>query len=165
MKTNSNRSDVCVWGVLFVLAGLFVLNGCTVKFVSDYDSATYEEILRVGKEIDKFYGNLLEETEGNRNYHKYSEKYVELETELRSLSTRNKSRPLNKESTAISESILELWIKYKANHEKNDGYNTGIAKLDRKRFIRLFVSAASAEAAKQLDPSDKDSKQDSKDVQ
>jgi hypothetical protein len=150
--------------VLLVLAGLLALNGCTVKFVSDYDAATYEEILRVGKAVDKFYGDLLEEDESKRSYDKYSEAYVELETELRSLVTRNKSRPLNSESTKISESILKLWIKYKTRHKQKNTYKTGNAKLDRNRFIRLFVSAASAENAKKLDPDDADSSKDSKEA-
>ncbi len=156
------RRSTRLWSVLLTVVSVLALNGCAVKFVSDYDAATYEEILRVGKEVDKFYGDLLEKDEAKRAYQKYSGKYVELETELRSLYTRNKSRPLNEESTKISESILKLWLKYKENHEKNDGYKSGVAKLDRKRFVRLFVSAASAEAAKNLDPDDKDSDKDSK---
>ncbi|HKA40122.1 MAG TPA: hypothetical protein VKD25_10145, partial [Burkholderiales bacterium] len=72
-----------------------------------------------------------------------------------------RSRPLNQESTAISETILNLWVKYKQAHQKRDGYSSGIARLDRNRFMRLFASAADAEAAKKLDPGDKDAEKDS----
>ncbi|MGD2119529.1 MAG: hypothetical protein PVG66_14300 [Chromatiales bacterium] len=81
---------------------------------------------------------------------------------MRSLYARNESRPLNEESTKISESILNLWMKYKQRHQDNNTYKTGNAKLDRNRFIRLFISAASAEAAKNLDPDDADSSKESK---
>ena len=152
-------------GIFFVLLfSLLSLNGCMVQFVSDYDAATYEEILRVSKEVDRFYGELLEEEQSQRSYDKYAEAYVELESELRSLVMRNNSRPLNSESTKISQSILDLWIKYKTKHKDKNTYKTGVAKLDRKRFIRLFTSAASAEKAKQLDPDDADSGKDSKDA-
>lgn len=164
MKTSTTRLLTQTWIVLLIVAGLLALNGCTVKFVSDFDAATYEEILSISKKVDKFYGDLLEEDESKRSYDKYSDQYVELETDLRSLVVRNKSRPLNKESTKISESILKLWIKYKTNHKSKNTYKTGVAKLDRKRFVRLFVSAASAEIAKKLDPDDTDSSKESKEA-
>ena len=135
---------------------------CSVQLVADYDSTTYEEILRVGKKVDFFYGNLLEAPEKDRKYSKYSEQYVEIETDLRSLYMRNKSRPLNQESTEISRIILDLWVKYKQAHQNRDAYSSGIAKLDRGRFQRLFGSAANAEAAKKLDPGDRDSDKDSR---
>lgn len=144
------------------ILGFSSVVGCTVKFVDDYDSKTYEEILSVGKVVDKFYGDLLETPEADRQYKEYAGEYVEIETELRSLYIRNKSRPLNEESTKISESILDLWIKYKGRHKAKDTYTSGNAKLDRNRFGRLFVSAASAEVAKSLDPDDKDTAKDSK---
>jgi hypothetical protein len=53
-------------------------------------------------------------------------------------------------------------VKYKTNHATNNGYGSGIAKLDRDRFTRLFISAANAETAKKLDAGDKDPAQASK---
>ena len=125
-------------------------------------SKTYEEIIRVGKEVDKFYGLILEKDESDRSYSDYSVKYVELESELRSLYVRNLSRPLNEESTKISKSILELWVKYKKNHKSKNKYKSGNLKLDRNRFVRLFSSAASAEVAKNLDQDDANASKESK---
>ena len=136
---------------LFLMLIAFVLIGCSVKLVADHDSKTYEEILRVGKSIDIFYGDLLETPAASRKYKKYSEKYVQLESELRSLYIRNKSRPLNKESTKISESILKLWVKFKGKHKAKNSYKDGNAKLDRNKFVNIFISAASAELAKNLE--------------
>jgi hypothetical protein len=138
------------------------LAACSIQLVADYDSTTYEEILRVGKKVDLFYGNLLEAPEKDRPYAKYSEKYVEIEADLRSLYMRNKSRPLNQESTEISRIILNLWVKYKQAHRDRNTYSSGNAKLDRARFERLFISAANAEAAKKLEADDRDAEKDSK---
>jgi hypothetical protein len=88
------------------------LGGCSIKFVADYDSTTFEEILKIGKKIDRFYGDLLETPENSRQYQKYADKYVEIETDLRSLYTRNKARTLNQESAEISEIALNLGLKY-----------------------------------------------------
>lgn len=155
MKILHSRLRTSTWTMGIILAFALFMGGCTVKLVADYDSATYEEILRVAKEVDKFYGILLDMPEKERAYKGFSGKYIELEATIRSLYTRNLTRPLNKESTKISENILELWIKYKDRHKTSDTYTSGNAKLDRKRLQRMFVSAADAEVAKKLDDEDK----------
>ena len=133
-----------------------------VKFVADYDAATFEEILKTGKLVDRFYGDMLEAPEAQRTYATYSARYVEVETDIRSLLTRNQVRAKNTESIKINETILTLWMKYKDNHQKTDAYRTGVARLDRGRFFRLFAAAADAEAAKRLDSDDKNPDKDSK---
>jgi predicted secreted Zn-dependent protease len=106
--------------------------------------------------VDQFYGALLERQQDQRPYAQFSSQYVEIESELRSLVTRNQVRPLNQESTKISQTILDLWQKYKAAHQKTNGYTTAIATLHRNRFTRLFNAAASAEEAKKLPAEDRD---------
>ena len=147
---------------VFLLFFSIALGACSVKFVSDYDSLSFEETLKVAKSIDKFYGDLLEKPPAERAYAQFSSRYVELETDLRSLLIRNKARALNEESTQISEIILELWLKYKSNHKTTDAYSDGNATLDRHRFVRLFAAAANAERAKMLDPVDKNTAAESK---
>jgi len=127
---------------------------CSVKFVPDYDAATFEEILKTGKAVDRFYGEMLEVPESDRTYAMYSTRYVAIETDLRSLLTRNKARPLNQESIQINEIILKLWLKYKDRHRTTGVYRDGDARPDRGRFTRLFTAAADAEAAKKLDADD-----------
>ena len=162
MKLDQRGLALEVWRFFVVLIIGVLLGGCSIKFVADYDSTTFEEILKVGKKVDRFYGDLLETPASNRQYQKYADRYVEMETDLRSLYMRDKARTLNKESTEISEIILNLWLKYKNNHAAKDGYSDGNAKLDRARFTRLFVSAADAEASKKLNPDDKNANKDSK---
>lgn len=162
MLRNSARLIPKGWQLFGLFIMVLALGGCQIKLVADYDLATFEEILKVGKKVDRFYGELLEIPTNNRPYQKFTSQYVEIETDLRSLYTRNQARALNKESTEIATIMLNFWLKYKAAHAKADGYSDGIAKLDRKRFTRLFVAAADAEAAKQLDPDDRDTSKDSK---
>ena len=155
------RNVFSAWQLLAILIIGLTLGGC-LKLVADYDSTTFEEIIKIGKKVDRFYGDLLEARATDRQYQKYADKYVEIETDLRSLYTRNKARALNNESTEISEIILKIWVKYKTKHAAGNGYGDGIAKLDRGRFTRLFISAADAETAKKLDAGDKDPEQASK---
>jgi hypothetical protein len=161
LRESGRDSGWSRWPVLLWLAVLLSLAACQVKLVADYDQATFEGILQAAKKVDLFYGQLLERSENARPYAQFTTQYVDIESDLRSLVTRNQARPLNQESTKISETILNLWLKYKAAHQANDGYKTALAKLDRKRFTRLFNAAASAEQAKQLSPGDRDSEKQS----
>src|ERR1041384_1190618 len=92
-----------------LLIFVFMVAGCSVKLIADYDSATLEQILSTGKKVDLFYGKLLETPEKERSYSKYSNQYVEIEVDVRDIVSRNKARELNKESTRISEIILKQW--------------------------------------------------------
>ncbi len=160
MKVSLVRSCFPFYAILLFF--VFATSGCSrVSLVADYDSNTYEEIIRIGKSVDRFYGELLEQDESERAYETYSATYVEIETDIRSLYVRNKSRPLNPESTKISNSMLGLWVKYKQRHKDTGTYKTGNAKLDRNRFIRLFIAAASAEDVKNLKAGDADPAQES----
>ncbi len=150
------------FSLIFFLVIAFGLGGCSIKLTADYDANTFEEILKVAKKVDRFYGNLLEVPQEERRYSRYAEQYVEIETDIRSFVTRTKAKPFNEESTNISEIILKLWIKYKRVHQTNDGYHSGVAELDRGRFVRLFNAAAAAEEAKKLNLDDRDVGMESK---
>lgn len=150
MNHHRVRNLAALWLVVSI-----ALSGCAIRLVADYDSGTFDEVLKAEKEVDLFYGNLLETPQKERSYSRYAGQYVSIETDLRLLVTRNKSRPLNQESTSISETILKLWVKYKEKHQADNGYSDGNAKLDRARFTRLFRAAASAEEAKKLEQGDR----------
>lgn len=135
-------------GAFLLLVAALVLGGCTVQLVADYDAASFEETLRVGKMVDRFYGDLLDTPPGDRAYANFAATYIEIEAELRSLLTRNKARPLNEESVAIAEIILKQWTARRDEHKKTGTYADGEARLDRDRFAREFASAARAETYK-----------------
>ncbi len=136
-----------------IIALLFTMSmvlGCGMLQIADYDSKTAEAVVTTAKSVDIFYGKLLETSPDQREYSSYSDSYVELETELRALVMMNKIRPLNTESTQIAEIILEMWIKYKDAHKTKNEYKDALAKLHRKRFIRLFTAMTVAEEAKKM---------------
>lgn len=145
----SRRATGGRYGAFLVLCAVLLLGGCTVQLVADYDAASFEETLRVGKMVDRFYGDLLETPPGERAYANFSAAYIEIETELRSLLTRNQARPLNAESIAIVEIILRQWTARRDAHKRTGAYADGEARLDRDRFAREFASAARAEAYKE----------------
>lgn len=137
-----------------LLLSLFIIQGCSYRLIAAYDEKTQEAIFASAKAIDQFYGFLLEANENERAYSKYSDKYVEIEAQLNALVLRNKVRDLNEDSTDIAERMLKLWRKYKDRHKEKDAYKTGMAKLDRKRFERMFSYAVRAEGAKKSGTSD-----------
>ncbi len=127
---------------------LLILGGCAIRLVSGYDQGSFDSILSTEREVDLFYGELLESPQSDRPYSKYASRYVRIETDLRVLVTRNQARPFNSESTQICTTMLDLWNKYRERHRQANAYPDGIAKLDRARFTRLFRSALKAEGAK-----------------
>lgn len=137
-----------------LLLSLFIIQGCSYRLIAAYDEKTQEAIFASAKAIDQFYGFLLEANENERAYSKYSDKYVEIEAQLNALVLRNKVRDLNEDSTDIAERMLKLWRRYKDRHKEKDAYKTGMAKLDRKRFERMFSYAVRAEGAKKSGTSD-----------
>jgi hypothetical protein len=132
-----------------VLAIVLTFAGCAYKIVSDYDPATFEEILSVSRKVDRFYGYLLEAPEP-RPYEKYAQQYVDIEADLRSLYIRNQVRLLNQESARISQITLDQWIAARQRHRRENNYRTPIAELERERFTRVFLSGATAERTKSL---------------
>jgi hypothetical protein len=134
--------------LFFIL--LISYSGCSVKLVSDYDQTTADELIRIAKEVDVFYGTMAELPDTAREYSRFSKDYVEIESDIRSLVIRNKMRPLNEESIKISETILDEFMKYRTKHKEENIYKDTLIKLHRNRLLRLFTAMSVAEQAKQI---------------
>lgn len=127
--------------------------GCKVTFVPGYDARISDQIVNIAKEVDKFYLSMLETTtaaDSGRIYRNFAEQYVSIEVELNSLLIKNKIRPLNENSTRICEITIEMWIKYKEEHKKDDSLSDGLIRLNRKTFSDLFYAMQVAEKGKQI---------------
>ena len=135
--------------LLYLIYSAFSL-GCSVKLVSDYDQTTADELIRIAKKVDVFYGTMAELSVEEREYRKFSKEYIEIESDIRSLVIRNKMRPLNEESIKISEKILEEFIKYRVKHKEDNIYKNTLLKLHRDNLIRMFTAMSVAEQAKQI---------------
>lgn len=121
--------------------------GC-LQLIAPYDDQTVRDIFATARAVDQFYGELLEAPAGKRQYAHFSERYVQIESDLRALVLRNEVRPLNEESTEMAGNILTLWRQKKERHMRSDTYQSGAAVLDRDRFADMFKYAAMAEKGK-----------------
>lgn len=139
----SSRAPVA----LLAIAALALPWGC-VHLIAPYDEQTQQAIFAAARAVDQFYAEMLETDPGKRPYSRFSERYVQVGTELRALLLRNEVRPLNDDSTSIARTLVSLWEEKKEGHRKRDAYPDGAARLDRDRFARLFKYAARAEALK-----------------
>ena len=102
---------------------LVLSQGCKVSLISNYDAAIATQIENTLKMVDQFYLTMKETTaEANdgRAYQHFVNQYIAIEIELQSLVDKNKVRPLNKNSTAIAENVLEQFIKYKDQHKADN---------------------------------------------
>jgi len=105
---------------LFVFITSVIVTSCKVSLVATYDYMVAEKIEEVNKEIDKFYLVMLETTvneNGERAYDKYSEQYIDIQLDLKSLLQKNKRREKNQETIQINQRIYDKWLEYKEIHE------------------------------------------------
>lgn len=136
-----------------VIISILAFSSCRVTYIPNYDANISEQIDNTSKAVDKFYLLMLEtttsENEG-RVFNKFAEQYVNIEVELNSLLNKNKIRPLNENSIRVCEITLQLWIKYKTEHKKDNTLGNGLIKLNRKTFSDLFYAMQVAEQGKTI---------------
>lgn len=136
--------------IFFLFIALLHTSGCAVSYVADYDASVKEDIIRVAKQVDLFWGNLLDTTPAERPYDNFKDEYNRIETEVRGLVMANEIRPLNEETTKQAQIVLELWVEDKAIHKQDDGFSDFVAKRHRKQFNRIFIAMAKGEEAKNI---------------
>jgi hypothetical protein len=144
-----NYNSTRIWLAVLLLILTVVATGCTVRYVAEYDASIKDEIVRIAKEVDLFYGQLLEAPPNQRQYDKYKDTYLKIEADLRALKMQNEIREFNKESTKQTQNALDLWIEDKQNHRKNNTVDDATIKLHRRQFTRVFVAMAKGEIVKQ----------------
>jgi len=135
-------------GRLILIVMVLVIVSCSYNNLADYDQRIADKIIEVYRMINLFYLNMAECDSMDRQYSKFSDDYKRIEVELKILVLMNEMRPMNKESVKQAENILDLWIKYKDAHEKNNTYSDVKIKLHRKRFNRNFAAMATGEQLK-----------------
>ena len=148
MKPISVAGSIFKSSALFLFSMLLITGGCKVHFIPDYSAALSQDIVNTAKKVDNFYLTMQEVPAAKRQYDSFSEKYVDIETDLNSLLNRNRVRPLNKELTRITEIALQLWGKYKTEHKTDNALSDGLITLNRKTFNDLFYTMQVAEEAK-----------------
>ncbi len=147
---SQTRTFLLTFAVILCMA---TANSCRVTFVPSYDAAVSAQIDNTAKAVDKFYLIMLATTKAEndgRAFDKFTEDYVNIEVELNSLMLQNRIRPLNENSTRICEITIQLWLKYKLEHKKDNTLSDGLIKLNQKTFSDLFYAMQVAEKGKQL---------------
>lgn len=127
-----------------------IYSACSVQYVAKYDASIKQEIVRIAKLVDLFWGELLDTPIEDRKYDNFKKMYNEIETDLRGLKMMNEIRPLNKASTKQADNALKLWIEDKKIHKENDGFSNFEAKSHRKQYMRVFIAMARGEEAKDI---------------
>jgi len=141
------RYPLCLF--FLAVAFAFALTGCTVQLVADHDQQTEDEIIRLAREVDLFWGELLDTPEEERPYEAFRDDYNRLESDLRALVLQNEIRPLNAASTEQARTALELWREDRALHRAEDGFSDFLARRHRRQFERVFRAMALGEAVKE----------------
>lgn len=134
--------------VMLVIFASLMMSGCTVKYVAEYDAEVKEDIIKVAKKVDLFWGNLLDVDVDKRQYENFKQSYNEIESDIRSLVLKNEIRPLNEASTEQAKIALKLWTVDREKHKADDGFSNGRAKLHQRQLSRVFAAMAKGEAAK-----------------
>lgn len=135
--------------VLSLLAVFLYFQGCAVKYVADYDAKIEENTIKISKQVNKFYANLLETELTKREYKNYKDEYIDIEVEIKALILQSNAHPLNDQSVAIATTILDKWLQYKQEHKLNNTYKDALIQNHQIRFSRLFKAMLVAEIAKQ----------------
>lgn len=144
--------------LIFLIATCLSVSGCAVTYVAEYDASIKGEIVQVAKEVDLFWGALLDTEPSKRNYEKFKDQYNKIETDIRGLVMKNEIRALNNESTKQANIALDLWIEDRDIHKKSETFSDFDAKRHRKQYIRVFTAMAKGEEAKNISvPSSSDS--------
>ena len=121
-----------------------------MHYVADYDASIKDEIIQVAKEVDLFWGRLLDVDASKRSYDKFKGQYNKIETDIRGLVMKNEIRPLNSESTKQAKIALELWIEDRNMHKQKNTISDFIAKRHRQQYMEVFTAMAKGEEAKNL---------------
>lgn len=140
--------------VLFIpLTLTILLYSCRLTLVAPYDETIRKQIEETAKAVDRFYLLMLEttnESDQSRAYHNFVRDYINIQVEINDLLRKNRMRPLNDQSVRICEITLNLWIKYKEEHRKENTLSDGIIELNRMAFADLFEAMLVAEKAKKI---------------
>jgi hypothetical protein len=146
----------CRSAVVPLLGLVFLLQGCAVHLVADYDQQSEDRLIASYEKICRFYDDLSSSAPEARTYEAFKDQYAAIDTDLRVLLLRQKARTTNEESAKIITNILESWQSTRERHQRYSGdqermrdpYPDSLIRLDRAQFDAHFQAAVTAEQAK-----------------
>jgi hypothetical protein len=134
---------------------LLVLACAPVQLVADHSSESEKAITDVSASVFVLYDRMIDQKlktvpEAPLPYAPYAEDWGRIESQLRLIVMREGARPLNSESTRISESILRMWQKFRKAHRDTNDYKLKKLEIDQGHLARNLAAALAAEKAKTL---------------
>gem|GEM_PF-2358813 len=137
-------------GAWVCLSIVLVFNSCRVSLIADRDEVFIEHVLETALVVDAFYLQLMSADTSQIQYSTFSDNWNNAELEIRQLRLMAEAHPLNRESSEICSLLLETFIKYKQQHQKNNFYPPALLPLHRDRLAEYFIALLSVEKSKEL---------------
>ena len=139
-----------------LLGFVVLLHGCAIHMVADHDQKSEDRLIASYEKICRFYDDLTSCAPQARSYAAFTERYAEIETDLRVLLLSQRVRAKNEESVEIITNILDAWTSTRGRHQRYSGeperadnpYPDSAIHLDRAQFDAHFEAAVVAEQAK-----------------
>ena len=144
-----SSSTLLIWLMAFLVAG------CSVMFISPYDSTAVARTEQISKAVLGFYQVLLDTAPAQRKTAFASalgKSQSDVETQMRLHLLREQARAKNEDSIRIATNMLDSWRTFSASHLHGDATALSNETLNIERGImeRHLGSAFKAEEAKKL---------------
>ncbi|KZN13051.1 hypothetical protein [Marinomonas sp. TW1] len=132
-----------------LLLSVIWFSGCSIQLVSSYDAKTLEQMERIDQDIDRFYLTLQTQPESNRTYALFSDQYLNIEVNIRSLERRQAMREKNEETLAQTKTLKAFWQQDMTSHKRQNSVSDFIIKRRMDQYQRLMKALIQGEMAKQ----------------
>ena len=103
-----------------LLLSLFILSGCTVQLVSDYDSRTEKSVLSIRSQLTRLFFELEEQVkkEPDCSYENHSEQYKQLRVDMDLVAMRERAKKNNKTTLGLIKKLDKGLKMLQETHKK-----------------------------------------------
>lgn len=144
MKLINNR-----WNrQLLVLVVLGALFACSASLISDQDPKSLNMMEEVAENVDYMYTKMSYMPANERNYHKFSDYYLDVEVKLNALKIRQEMRVMNELTLKQVDIVVQLWRQDRIKHQTKNTLSDFLLKRHKQQYQRLFTALIKAESAK-----------------
>ncbi|WCN13917.1 hypothetical protein GV054_13375 [Marinomonas mediterranea] len=140
------RLPTLIQAIVFVL--LCGLYGCSLQLVSPFDPTTESEIQQIEKDIDYFYLTMRSIPTDERLFAAYSNQYIKIDVQIRSLARRQLLREKNQETIKQTQILEAFWQQDMKDHKSKSVLSDFIIKRRLDQYHRLLNALLRGELAK-----------------
>jgi len=144
MKTTQS-----LYKTLCLLVMAFVLSGCALQLVSDFDEKSLDDMEAIATEVNGFYLGLSYMEKSERSYKNSRQQYLEIEVALEALRSRQEIRAMNELTLKQVDITLKLWREDRERHQAADTLSNFLIKRRKGQYQRLFLAMIKGEESKQ----------------